>query len=60
MNNCGDFKENLANHDSVAVDIKSETGKFSHWVHIGISNAKSVLWDTDQSIGSDYLQNYLN
>nr|WP_281015092.1 transposase [Psychroflexus torquis] len=45
---------------SVVMDIKSQTGNFLHWVHIAISNAKRVLRDIHQSIGSDYLQSYLN
>jgi hypothetical protein len=59
-NNYNDLKENLANHQAVVIEIKSETSKILPWVHIAISNAKRLLLDIHHSIGNDYLQSYLN
>jgi len=59
-NNYNDLKKNLANHDAVVIEIKSENSKVLPWVHIEISNAKRLLLDIHHSIGSDYLQSYLD
>lgn len=59
-NNYNDLKENLASHHAVVIEIKSETSKVLPWVHIAISNAKRLLLDIHHSIGSDYLQSYLD
>jgi hypothetical protein len=59
-NNYNDLKAKIANHDAVVIEIKSETSKVLPWVHITISNAKRLLLDIHHSIGSDYLQSYLD
>ena len=59
-NNYNDLDKNLAAHDAVVVQVKSETSKILPWVHIAISNAKRLLLDIHHSIGGDYLQSYLD
>ena len=59
-NNYNDLKENLADHNAVVCKAKKEASKILPWVHIAISNAKRLLPDIHHSIGSDYLQSYLD
>ena len=59
-NNYNDLKEKLADHNAIVVKIKSEISKVLPWVHIAISNAKRLLLDIHHSVGSDYLQRYLD
>ncbi len=42
-NNYNDLKKNLANHNAVIIEIKSENSKILPWVHIAISNAKRLF-----------------
>ncbi len=59
-NNYNDLKENLAAHGAVVAKVKKEASKILPWVHIAISNAKRLLLDVHHSIGTDYLQSYLD
>lgn len=54
-----DFKEIFAKHISKVVDPK-DIGKVLPWVHICISNAKSVIADYFHGVKDSFLQYYLN
>jgi len=53
------FKNLFNEHQSQVVQPK-DVCKVLPWVHIAISNAKSLLTDTHHGIKQEYLQNYLN
>ena len=59
-NNYNDLKENLTDHNAFVCQVKKDASKILPWVHIAISNAKRLLLDIHHSIGSDYLQSYLD
>jgi transposase-like protein len=53
------FKDHFAQHDASVVPPK-EIAKVLPWVHIAISNAKSLIDDMYHGIKSEFLQGYLN
>ena len=53
------FKDHFAQHDA-SVILPEEIAKVLPWVHIAISNAKSLLTDMYHGIKSEFLQGYLN
>jgi len=54
------LKEIIANHKVKVVDDPAEASKIFPWVHTAIGNAKKILQGIHHSVGSDYVQNYLN
>ena len=53
------FKDIFTEHKSQVIDPK-EIGKVLPWVHIAISNAKTLLADMYHGIKPEFLQEYLN
>jgi len=53
------FKDHFAQHDA-SVILPQDISKVLPWVHIAISNAKSLLTDMYHGIKAEFLQGYLN
>ena len=53
------FKDMFTEHKSLVVDPK-DIGKVLPWVHIAISNAKSLFTDLYHGIKKEFIQEYLN
>ncbi len=53
------FKDHFAQHDASVV-LPKEVSKVLPWVHIAISNAKSLLTDMYHGMKAEFLQGYLN
>ena len=53
------FKKLFSEHKSQVIKPK-DIGKVLPWVHIAISNSKSLLRDIHHGISPEFLQNYLN
>jgi DNA-directed RNA polymerase subunit RPC12/RpoP len=53
------FKKIFSEHQSQVISPE-DIGKVLPWVHIAISNSKSLLRDTYHGIKSEFLQEYLN
>lgn len=58
-NSYTNFKDHFSQHDASVV-LPEEITKVLPWVHIAISNAKSLLTDMYHGIKSEFLQGYLN
>ncbi len=53
------FKDHFAQHDASVV-LPKEVSKVLPWVHLAISNAKSLLTDMYHGTKAEFLQGYLN
>lgn len=53
------FKDMFTEHQSQVIDPK-DIGKVLPWVHIAISNAKTLLADMYHGVKPEFLQEYLN
>ena len=53
------FKEMFTEHKSQVIDPK-DIGKVLPWVHIAISNSKTLLADMYHGVKPEFLQEYLN
>jgi transposase-like protein/predicted nucleic-acid-binding Zn-ribbon protein len=53
------LNKHVKSHKSQVIP-KKEVGKVLPWVHLAITNAKSLLTDTYHGIKREYLQSYLN
>lgn len=53
------FKTMFSEHKSQVIDPK-DIGKVLPWVHIAISNSKSLLRDIHHGVKPEFLQGYLN
>jgi len=53
------FKDNFAEHNAMVIPPK-EVPLILPWVHIAISNAKTLLADMYHGIKPEFLQEYLN
>src|SRR5215510_6885159 len=53
------FKSMFSEHKSQVIEPKN-TGRVLPWVHIAISNAKSVIQNVHHGVKPEFLQNYLS